>query len=112
MPVFPEKPQIAESLLTQQSPVLAPEPVPMVPEMPQIAELHLLADNPPLASLETVLDTAYPNDPLAIEILQALRDGARTNRQLSLADCREANSRRYYQNRLYVPEDPDSDLRL
>ena len=99
--------------------------------------LHLLTDNPPpdgvltfphpdpdpdpelgpevppaLPPIDDVLDAAYQTDPLAIEILQALRDGTRTNRKLSLADCREANGRLFYQDRFYIPEDPDHDLRL
>ena len=67
---------------------------------------------PALPPIDIVLDAAHQIDPLAIKILQPLRDSTRTTRKLSLADCHEANGRLFYQDHLYIPADPDHDLRL
>ena len=53
--------------------------------------MRLLADNPPPNGapplpLETMIANAYQNDPLALEIHDALRLGARYHRSLSLVD--------------------------
>jgi len=102
--------------LRQPAPSPAQEPLTAPPKTWEGSTLRLLADNPPpdgaLPSLSDVLDLAYRADPLAIEVLQALRSGARHNRQLSLADCREAQGRLYYQDRLYVPADASLRLRV
>src|SRR6266550_4623710 len=78
-------------------------------------DLRWLADIPPpvgeLPPWEASVDGAYANDPLAQEVLRALRNGDRHCRRLSLADCREAAGRLYYQDRLYVPADEALRLR-
>ena len=62
----------------------------------------LLADNLPppgaLPTLEEQMTQAYQNDPLAIEIFQALRTGAQRNRTLFLVDCRSVNDKLFYQD--------------
>ena len=58
------------------------------------------------------MNQAYQNDPLAIEIFQALRTGAQRNRTLSLVDCRSVNDKLFYQDRLYVPDNEELRLRI
>ena len=55
---------------------------------------------------------AYQNDPLALEIFQALQTGAQRNRTLSLVDCRSVNNNLFYQDRLYVPHNEELRLRI
>lgn len=78
--------------------------------------MRLLADNPPPdgapPSLTTVIDAMYPADQLVSGVLQAPRTGARTNRTLSLADCREAQGCLFYQDCLSIPGNPDLRLRI
>ena len=74
------------------------------------------SDIPPpageLPPFEPSLDAAYANDPLAREVIQALRNGDRQCRRLSLAECRESAGRLHYQGRLYIPADPALHLQV
>ena len=78
--------------------------------------MRLLADNLPpagaLPTLEEQMTQAYQNDPLALEIFEALRIGAQRNRTLSLVDCRSVNNKLFYQDRLYVPDNAELRLRI
>ena len=76
----------------------------------------LLADNLPptgaLPTLEAQKTQAYENDPLALEIFEALRTGAQRNRTLPLVDCQCVNNKLFYHNQLYVPDDEELRLRI
>ena len=80
----------------------------------EVHNMRLLADNLPppgaLPTLEAQMTQAYKNDPLALEIFEALWTGAQRNRTLSLIDCGSVNNKHFYQDRLYVPD--NAELRL
>ena len=61
----------------------------------EVHNMRLLADNLPppgaLLTLDAQMTQAYQNDPLPLEIFEALRTGAQRNRTLSLVDCRSVN---------------------
>ena len=82
----------------------------------EVQNMRLLADNLPppgaLPTLEEQMTQAYQNDPLALEIFEALRIGAQRNRTLSLVDCRSVNNKLFYQDRLYVPDNEELRLRV
>ena len=78
--------------------------------------MRLLADDLPppgvLPTLEDQLTQAYQNDPLALEIFEALRTRAQRNRTLSLVDCRSVNNKFFYEDRHYVPDKEELRLRI
>ena len=68
--------------------------------------LHPAALNPVLTvevatdqdQLQGLITTAYTEDPLAIEVVQALHTGAQRLKHFPLAECTLQNDRVYYQD--------------
>ena len=62
--------------------------------------------------LQELITTAYTEDPLAIEVVQALHTGARRLKHFPLAECTLQNDRVYYRDRLFVPENDELRLKI
>jgi len=62
------------------------------------------AGQPDTRQIFTLLTEAYQTNPLLERILGLLHDGTRQCKEISLADCKELNSRLLYRDRIYVPD--------
>ena len=86
------------------------------PKSQEVYNMCFLADNLPppseLPTLEQQITQAYQNDPLVLEIFEALQTGAQQNRTLSLIDCRSVNNKFFYRDRLYVPDNEELCLQI
>ena len=107
------KPQNLSPELAQHM-SLRPTIVTPVPELPGAApassEAPTADELTDQEELQDLIATAYADDPLAQEVVQALRSGARRVKHFPLAECVLRDDLVYYRDRLFVP---DSDpLRL
>jgi len=70
------------------------------------------ARQPDAGRISKLLTEAYRADPFPERILGLLRNGARQYKEISLADCKERDSRLIYRDCIYVPDHVPLRLRL
>ena len=62
--------------------------------------------------LQALIITAYTEDSLTIEVIQALRTGARHLKNFPLSECELWENQVYYQDRLFIPNNDELWLRI
>jgi hypothetical protein len=100
-------------LIEQQKAVLKPQN--LLPDTPRTADLQLLAEAPTpdeQSSLLHSIDKATRSDPFTQKIISLLHDGKLHSKEISLSECDVRDGRLYYQQRLYIPNDNNLQLRL
>jgi hypothetical protein len=100
-------------LIEQQRVVLKPQN--LLPDTPRTADLYLLAEAPTpdeQSSLLYSIEKATHSDPFALRIILLLHDGKLHSKEISLSECDVRDGRLYYQQRLYIPNDDNLQLRL
>lgn len=74
--------------------------------------LAINASEQPPADLTALLEQGYRYDNIPKRVLQAIHEGKRQSRLLTITDCKEVDGHLWYQGRLYIPDYEPLKVRL